>query len=668
MRIVYLLLLLFVIGVSVYAVPVTDGLIIHLDAGSIIGLNDGDPVNSWTDLATADSVNGNVEAVPGWNAPIYQSNGLNGNAVVRMQGGDLLASGSLTFPNVDNGLTVFIVAQGDQSGQSGERVLQIGRITSSNRGKCLGIDFSTDTSAADGGSGGRFNNGKSLVRAANPVTPGFHMVAAQIDQGETYGSLRYYVDDITAEVFDNSANPGNTIMLDAGGNELTIGTGIQPDGGYFTSDDYQGDIAEILIYNSQLNPDQIQQVFDYFHDRYFAEDLIIHLDASSLSGLNNGDVISNWPDLAANDPVDGTVMPVTGQATYRSGILNGHAVVRLDGSSYLASNLLTLPSVNNGLTIFVVATGDQSGDSAERAMQFGQASSNAGHILGVDLSTNTGATDGGSGGRFNNGKSLVKAGNPVSAGFHIAILQMGQGQPYSALKYYVDDLDQEEFNNTANPDNIFTLLPDDNKFTVGNGIDSSGNYYASDIYQGDVAEIRIYNAQLSLSQMRYIFDSLYERYLSSLIDVSPALLNLTEGQTDAVNLSLKTPPDSKVTVKLQDLFEPKQVNLDPAVLEFSTDNWNQSQSVQVTAVDDMLLEAQYHSTTILLSAASTDLNYDDIDTSIQIKILENECGRWAYPPGDFNEDCKVNLLDFLVLATQWLWCDPMKDDLCKNLN
>jgi hypothetical protein len=263
------ILLSLVVGLQclAFSIPVTDGLIIHLDAGSLTGLNDGDPVTVWPDQATSDAVNGNVSVITGWNPPVYQSTAFDGNAAVRMQGGDLLASGPLTLPNVNGGLTVFIVAQGDQSGQSAERIMQLGSKAGTG-GKCFGVDFSTDTVGADGGSGARFNNGKSLVRTNNPLTAGFHIAALQIGQGQTYGSLRYYVDDMTAEVYNNTANQGNVVALDAGGNELTIGTGIATNGSYYTSDDYHGDIAEILIYNSQLTQIQMQQVMDYLAAKY----------------------------------------------------------------------------------------------------------------------------------------------------------------------------------------------------------------------------------------------------------------------------------------------------------------------------------------------------------------------------------------------------------------
>lgn len=293
-----------------FSIPVTDGLIIHLDAGSITGLNDGDPVTVWPDLAASDAVNGNVSAITGWNPPIYRSAAFDGNAVVRMQGGDLLASSLLTLPNVNDGLTVFVVAQGDQSGQTAERILQLGSKAGTG-GKCFGVDFSTDTVGADGGSGVRFNNGKSLVRANNPITAGFHIAALQIDQGQTYGSLRYYVDDMTAEVFSNSASPSNLVALDAGNNELTIGTGIATNGTYYTSDDYQGDIAEILIYNSQLTQAQMQQMMDYLTAKYsiFQAWNPAPADGAINQGVINGssvDVTFGWN--TGVDP-DNTSMP-----------------------------------------------------------------------------------------------------------------------------------------------------------------------------------------------------------------------------------------------------------------------------------------------------------------------------------------------------------------------
>ena len=279
MFVVFMLMGLAYVALAAPPLPVTDGLIIHLDAGSITGVADGGTVTTWADSATGDTVNGTVTPVS--TGPTYVADGLSGNAVVRMAEGEYMASGSITIPNVDDGLTYFVVATGDSSGATAERVMQLGLKGSDNRGKCLGFDFSTNTTGGDGGSGGRFNNGKGLVLSNNPLTTGFHIAVLQMDQGEAYNQLRYYVDDLTQETLDNIANPANTLGLVAAGNELTVGNGINPDGtAYLSADSYQGDIAEILIYNNQLSQAQMQQVFDYLYNRYFVENLIIHLDVA----------------------------------------------------------------------------------------------------------------------------------------------------------------------------------------------------------------------------------------------------------------------------------------------------------------------------------------------------------------------------------------------------
>ena len=75
------------------AVPVTDGLIVHLDAGSLAGLSNGDNVTSWADSATSDSVNGTVSQVTiddpeyggvvTYGVPTFVSSAVNGLPAVR---------------------------------------------------------------------------------------------------------------------------------------------------------------------------------------------------------------------------------------------------------------------------------------------------------------------------------------------------------------------------------------------------------------------------------------------------------------------------------------------------------------------------------------------------------------------------------------------------------
>ncbi len=669
-RMIFFVLLVLYCCVVSADIPVQDGLIIHLDAGSITELNDGDMVSQWSDSATADLVSGNVSAVFGWSTPVYISNGLNGQPAVRMQGDDALVSDFISIPAVDDGLTIFVVATGDGSGATAERVLQLGQ-TASNAGHILGVDMSTNSTLSDGGSGVRFNNGKMLVKDGNPVTTAFHIVAAQINQGQTYSSAKYYVDNLEEQVFNNTASAGNEISLITDNNKLSIGTGYSNavTGVLMASDAYHGDIAEIIIYNKQLVPSEMQQVYDYLYRKYFTESMIIHLSAADISGLSDGDTVTAWLDSATSDTVSGDVFSVSGVGTpiYRSFALNGNPAVRFSGADALAGSLFTIPDIDSGLTVITVATGDQSGEAAERMMQIGQGQSNAGHILGVDMSTNSTLTDGGSGGRFNNGKSLVNSDNPVSIGFHIVALQIAQGGTYDSLKYYVDNLSPQVFNNTAGSENVFELLVSDNVLTVGNGLSTSGDYYGTDWFQGDIAEIMIYNTQLNNNQLQMIFDRLYDQYFSPLVVVNPAELEFEEGQTVTVELSLDFEPLSDVSVSLVDRSVPAEIVCDPAVLEFTTENWDQPQPVLVTAVDDILLQSQIYYPDLTVSASSSDTAYDGYTASVSALVRENECGIWVNLPGDFNEDCSVNIIDLAILAKYWLWCDPMKDDTCFEL-
>jgi hypothetical protein len=48
--------------------------------------------------------------------------------------------------------------------------------------------------------------------------------------------------------------------------------------------------------------------------------------------------------------------------------------------------------------------------------------------------------------------------------------------------------------------------------------------------------------------------------------------------------------------------------------------------------------------------------------------LAPKCGDWGYLGSDVNQDCKVNLADFAILANQWLKCTDPVGTGCTNLN
>ena len=261
-------LLLLGLGSAAYSQPVTNDLIIHLDAASLTGLSDGDIVSVWADSATADSVDGTIRQTGNWGEPVFTRKGFNSRPAVTFKGSDLLATSQFAMPDITGGLTMFIVATGDKSGQSGERILQIGQY-GGTVGATLGIDFSTtNNGAGDEGSGGRYNGGKTLKSIDNPMTSGFHITSVQLAQGGTFNSLFFSVDDLEAVAFNNVANGTRIWSQIAANNELVVGAGKLADGTYATSDDYSGDIYEMLIYNGQLTTAEMQDVYDYLYSKY----------------------------------------------------------------------------------------------------------------------------------------------------------------------------------------------------------------------------------------------------------------------------------------------------------------------------------------------------------------------------------------------------------------
>jgi len=75
-----------------------------------------------------------------------------------------------------------------------------------------------------------------------------------------------------------------------------------------------------------------------------------------------------------------------------------------------------------------------------------------------------------------------------------------------------------------------------------------------------------------------------------------------------------------------------------------------------TGIDEVLF-------TIARYSASSSV-YVDVDDFVGGAIVEN-CGDdgTVYLPGDFNQDCQVNMDDLAILASNWLGCnDPMNVD------
>ncbi|MFB2644698.1 ExeM/NucH family extracellular endonuclease, partial [Raphidiopsis sp. BLCC-F218] len=98
--------------------------------------------------------------------------------------------------------------------------------------------------------------------------------------------------------------------------------------------------------------------------------------------------------------------------------------------------------------------------------------------------------------------------------------------------------------------------------------------------------------------------------------------NITEGgATDTYTVVLATQPASEVTITIS---PNAQLTTNTSNLAFTTANWNQSQTVSVTAIDDIVVEGN-HTGTITHSVSSSDNNYNGISAaSVTANITDND--------------------------------------------
>lgn len=88
------------------SLPVTSGLVLHLDANAITGLIDGDKVSQWNDLSGNDNhATQSTEA----NKPIYKTNILNGKPVLRYSGTESLYIPDDASLHISPKITIFAV-------------------------------------------------------------------------------------------------------------------------------------------------------------------------------------------------------------------------------------------------------------------------------------------------------------------------------------------------------------------------------------------------------------------------------------------------------------------------------------------------------------------------------------------------------------------------------
>ena len=147
---------------------------------------------------------------------------------------------------------------------------------------------------------------------------------------------------------------------------------------------------------------------------------------------------------------------------------------------------------------------------------------------------------------------------------------------------------------------------------------------------------------------------------SELVIVQTDVAVVENGATDQYDISLTLPPSAAVLVNFTDDSSPDQVTVDPNPLVFGIGETGPL-TVTVSAVDDAAAEAHPHQTTISHSAfqpgGSQEYN-GKTGPAVTATIGENDCGpeNGPFTPSDLNQDCLVDVLDFLAFGLQWLEC------------
>ncbi len=308
-------------------IPVSSGLVLRMDASQISDSADGAQLNVWTDT----SGGGNHalrQSTSSTGYPKYVANGVNGMPVVRFDSGSIHAGDFLKFTRIPNIRTVFWVLK-ENPGLTDYHFL-------------LGDSDTND-----------FHRGQT------PNGPLWDQLytSADIRNGET-------------KLMGEAVN-GTTTSLPSGKFQLVslITDGnvsanqICQDRNFHGS--WQGDIAEILIYDRPLSGAEEAQVGTYLSEKYglttaykalpVSSGLVLRMDASQITGAADGAQLNTWADTSgsANHGIRQNGSTIGFPKFVTNGI-NGKPVVRFSSSNRQAGDYFKFNRISDIRTVFWV--------------------------------------------------------------------------------------------------------------------------------------------------------------------------------------------------------------------------------------------------------------------------------------------------------------------------
>lgn len=231
------------------AVEPAPGFAAWFKADAIVGLSDGDPVGLWEDSSTS-----NKDASQSTAAfkPIFKSNAVNGNPVVRFDGIDdrLVSAGQFGIWGLTNHFTVFAVVRLDSLPGSGSHDVVGSSATSNN------LDLIARRSDS-GGNWLAYSSSPDGVRNSTLVLPtdSWHVLTWRLHANsprhlQIRADTVYYLND-TAYTGIGTA-PSQAAI---GGRQ----NGVKP---------FRGDIAELIFYTNSLSDADMRVTEDYLIEKY----------------------------------------------------------------------------------------------------------------------------------------------------------------------------------------------------------------------------------------------------------------------------------------------------------------------------------------------------------------------------------------------------------------
>lgn len=246
-RVVFLALCVFVAPLTLVAGPEdVAGLVLHLSAGSLGSLNNGDAVTKW-EAKSADGAPVTFEAGPA--PPRYKVDGINGQPSVEFTAGTEFLQGPGLTLGSDQGLTVIVIARPEQA--SGRLAFQPG--SWSVRGTQFNVQPGTkgkviqDIKATWLSKYGDRLNGQTFC-LAGVAAPGQFSVA--YINGEMVARSKESLSEFAPG--DQMVIVGNDPNATKGADQFAL----------------KGEFAELLVYERALSEGELKTILSEFNGKY----------------------------------------------------------------------------------------------------------------------------------------------------------------------------------------------------------------------------------------------------------------------------------------------------------------------------------------------------------------------------------------------------------------